>query len=510
MNFLLKKNDCMRRLLLLMLFFSLVYSVFPQGYNHAWLLGYDNWDKGRLTFTNNNFQYNIEQRLMEFDNTQGNISDANGNFLMSSNGIWLANKNNLMMLNGGGLNPNSFTNAWQDGLPMPNGNLILSWPDDTTKYVLFHQTGNYNLNLASSELYYSIIDVTGDNGNGEVVSKNNIVFQDTLGWGLGACKHANGIDWWIVTLKHRNNVIFKFLLTSAGVQYSGSQLFNFSLYNLGIVTQPTFSPDGSKFAFSGGEGNGFGYWYHDLRILDFDRCSGIFSNPLLVDLTDGVTGFGISFSPNSKYLYVAKFNKILQLNTDTTDIAASLDTVAVYDGFYSPSPPFATNFFLMYLAANGKIYVTSASSVQHIHYIDNPDLDGLSCDVVQHGLDLNGIWHLSSVPNHPNYYLSCDTTLGCGPCLVSVNENEVHDFKFNIYPNPSTGNFNIIYMLPQNKKGKLEVFDITGKVVYEMKLPQWSTLQQISLPATLGNGIYNCVIMAGYHRASKKIAIIKE
>jgi hypothetical protein len=497
-------NNGMRRTILLMLFISSVYFASSQGYNHAWLLGYDTWDKGRLTFTNSNFQYNIEQRLMEFDNTQGNISDTYGNFLMSSNGIWIANKNNTMMLNGGGLNPNSFTNDWSSGLPLSNGNVVLPWPDDTTKYILFHQTGNYNLNLASSELYYSIIDITGDNGNGEVIQKNIIMLQDTFGAGLGACKHANGRDWWIVGIKDKGNEIFKFLLTTTGLQNKGSQQFNFPLYQAN-ATQPTFSTDGAKFAFTAGIGNGSGYWYHDLRIFDFNRCSGNFYNSKLIDLSDGVAGFGVAFSPNSQYLYISKFNKVLQLNTDTTDIAASLNTVAVYDGFYSPYPPFATDFWLMYLAANGKIYITSGNSVQHIHYIDKPDLDGMACDVIQHGLDLNGVWHNRSVPVHPNYYLGCDTTLGCTPCFVSINEIE-HDFKFNIYPNPSSGNFNIIYLLPQNKEGFVEIFDINGRIVFSYKLPQWSTLQQFNLPQ-LSQGIYAVKISSDGYNITKKVII---
>jgi hypothetical protein len=491
-------------------FFLLTYTYsFSQGYNHAWLLGYGNWiNKGRINITNNNLQLSIEQRSMEFSSTQGNISDANGNFIMSSNGVWIANKNNSLMLNGSGLNPNSFTSSWSTGLPLSNGNLVIPWPDDTTKYVLFHQTGYYdpNYSQASRELYYSVIDITGDNGNGEVIEKNIKIINDTLGWGLSACKHANGRDWWIVALGDSGSTVHKVLLTPDTILYMGEQILSVPAYR-GYGGQPVFSSDGTKFAFMHGLSVS-GVWTHNIRFFNFDRCNGDFFNLKLIDISDGNFGFGISFSPNSKYLYASKFDKVLQLNTDTTNIAASLDTVAVYDGFISGWPPgcCATDFWLMYLAANGKIYITSGNGVQHIHYVDNPDLDGLACDVIQHGLDLNGVWHNRSVPVHPNYYLGAVVGSLCDS-LTSVTAIE-HDFKFNIYPNPSSGNFNIIYMLPHNKEGKLEVLDITGKVVYEMRLPQWSTLQQISLPNYISNGLYNCAITAGNYRTSKKIAII--
>jgi hypothetical protein len=494
-----------------MLFILLNSTVYSQGYNHGWLLGYGNWvDKGKINFTANSYQFLIEQRQIGFLDTQGNISALTGNLLMSSNGVYIANSSGNTMLNGSDLNPNSFTANWNNGLPLANGNLFLPWPDDTTKYVLFHQTGNYdpNYNYASRALFYSIIDMTGDNGNGEVIQKNSIIVQDTLGWGLSACKHANGRDWWIVALRDSGNVIYKILLTPSGIQSINTQNLPFPKY-YGLASQPTFSPDGSKFSYTHGNGIS-GFWIHEVRLLKFDRCSGNFYNPLLIDISNNVSGFGVAFSPNSKYLYISKFDKIFQFNTDTTDISASIDTVAVYDGFISGLPPTccATDFWLMYLAANGKIYLTSGSGTQHLHEMNYPDNGGLACDVQQHSIDL-GIWQASSVPNHPNYYLGCDTTLGCTPCYVSVNEIE-HDFKFNIYPNPSSGNFNIIYLLPQNKEGKLEVFDITGKVVYEMRLPQWSTLQQISLSAYINSGLYNCVITSDGNRVSKKVAIVKE
>ncbi len=44
---------------------------------------------------------------------------------------------------------------------MSHGNVVLPFPGDTSKYILFHQTA---LNLNYSELYYSIIDMTLDGG----------------------------------------------------------------------------------------------------------------------------------------------------------------------------------------------------------------------------------------------------------------------------------------------------------------------------------------------------------
>jgi len=82
------KNKIMSSIILLMILFS-NYTM-SQGYNHNWLLGYDyspNYIKARMTFSSTGDSIFAEQRKIPFQGfTQANISDVNGNLLMSSNG----------------------------------------------------------------------------------------------------------------------------------------------------------------------------------------------------------------------------------------------------------------------------------------------------------------------------------------------------------------------------------------------------------------------------------------
>jgi len=480
--------------------------IFSQGLNHSWLLGYwpDGYLKGRMLFDASSNSYSTEMRKMQFWGTEGNISDANGNFLMSSNGVWIANANNDTMMNGAGLNPNSFTSAWSDGLLIPYGNLIIPYPGDSSKYVLIHQTGDSLNNVPSTELYYSIIDMQLDGGLGGLYSKNNVIFQDTIGWGISACKHANGRDWWVVAIKDTSDIIYKILFTPSGIQSITTQNLNVP-YAWGNASQLTFSPDGTKFTYS---------YYdalinRDIFLFNFDRCNGMFSNPQIIDITDGHVGFGLAFSSSSRYLYATSSANIFQINTDTSNIQASLQIVAQNDTFHSPVPNgFVTDFFLMYLAADGKIYITSGNSVQHLHFINYPDSAGMACDVQQHAINL-GIWSFRAVPNHPNYYLGCDTTSGCACLTTTLEEINNHYFKLSISPNPSNGSFKIIYLFPQNQKGRLEIYDVNGKRIYDMNLPPWSTMQNISLPSTIADGMYNCVLNSGNSRMNKKLVVIR-
>ncbi len=502
-----RRNIILCHWLLLMLLYPI--GVFAQGLNHTWLLGYHyninnpSDTMARMDFVNSNYNIVHYLRKMPFGDTEGNISDENGNFLMSSNGIWIANSIGDTMPNGTGLNPGAAANFYKPyGLPLLNGNIILPMPDDTNKFVLFHQTFG-DITNDSPDIFYTIIDKTLDNGKGDVISKNNAALSGTFGQGMAACKHGNGRDWWVVAFSDKADTIYKFLLTPDSVQYAGFQKLNVPVYG-GWAGQPVFSPDGTKFAYRNAL-SVVNTWYQDLRLFHFDRCDGLFSLDTIIDYSDGYLGFGSSFSSNSKYLYISSVNFIYQYNTDTSNIAASKQTVAINDTFISAAG-ITTNFYSFYLAANGKIYITSTSSVVHLHEMDYPDSTGAACNFNLHNIQLPCL-NVGTVPVHPNYYLgrlvgsSCDT-------LTSVKDLAEHDFKFKILPNPNNGNFRIMYLLPQNKSGNLEIFDINGRVVYSQNLPPWSTLQSISLPR-VANGVYNCTITSNNLRANKKLVVIR-
>src|SRR5690606_41192184 len=71
---------------------------------------------------------------------------------------------------------------------------------------------------------------------------------------------------------------------------AATDIYSLSLHDaLPIYVQPSlFSPDGSKFAYTicTPTGNMSYPALRDLRIFDFDRCSGQFSNPYVINLND--------------------------------------------------------------------------------------------------------------------------------------------------------------------------------------------------------------------------------
>lgn len=495
---------------------------YGQGYNHNYLIGYTVayppwgilYDKGIIKIDAQNFNISGSSRKMKFGGAQANIANDTGAILFYTNGCWIANALEDTMLNGTGLNPDPYVLQVctpPSALPYPQANIILPYPGDSNKYVLFHHGGSQaDPTFQPLISYYSVIDMTLDGGLGGVVSgqKNVVLIADTLNIGFTACRHANGRDWWVVILRGNSNLIYTILLNDQGVQTPFTQSLGVPNVDRGTY-QPTFSPDGKKFAYRYAT-NGIGNAPNQVRVFDFDRCSGIFSNPQIVAWASNYPSHGLAFSSNSKYLYtVSDFDTIYQINTDTSNIQASMQVVAVNDGYYSPFPPFQSSFWSMYLAANGKIIVSSGNGVVDLHYINFPDSAGLACDVKQHALPMP-CWTGASHVNHPNYYLGCDTTQTTCPCLITgVNNLSPPDFKYRIYPNPVTnGVLSIGYLLPQNKSGVFEIYDVTGKVVFKYNLPPWSNEQSFKLPE-LSNGVYNCVIRSDDKRVSKKIAVIR-
>ena len=502
---------------ILIVFFPVLLAA--QGRTHNFLIGYNTLTdqyttagKARLLFDSVSIVVASDVRKMEFRAAQGNISDENGNLLMVSNGCWIADATGDTMLNGGGLTPpgsftNDFCGLYPEGIPFSYSSMILPYPDNHDKYILFHQTGDYNLGGdVAPNLMYSEIDLSLNGGLGAVTLKSQILINEPLFPSITACKHANGRDWWIIAFKEASNKIYKILLTPTGIDTIIPQVLNVppASFNGG---QPTFSRDGKKFVYADFWGT-INNVFHDVRLFDFDRCSGMFSNEQIIDITDTYAGFGLAFSSDSKYLYASSFQVIYQMCVDSSNVAATKQIVAVNDVYGSPIPPFYTNFWLMYLAANGKIYISSGNGVVDFHYINYPDSAGVACDVHLHDLHLPCYSFRGNV-NHPNYYLGCDTTQTTCPCLTTgINEFNQHKYKFSISPNPNNGNFKIMYLLPQNRKGTFEVFDITGKKVFSYNLPQWSTLQNFDL-SFLSNGVYHCIIQSNRFSVSKKLVIIK-
>ncbi len=497
-----------RSIILILLFLNCVTS-FSQGLNNIWLSGYESFGGlpfgiSRLNFFNGPPLISYDSLNMNFNHTHTNISDSSGNILFYTNGIYIADATNDTMQNGGSIHPGLYANTFPDGFLIAQGALVIPKPGSNTIYYLFH-CGVDNYPNASGSVAYNLrmttIDMSLNGGLGAVTLKNQVVINDTLNVGkITACKHANGRDWWVMVHRVNSNKFYKLIITPNVILGPYSQ-------NIGSVRnmddgQAKFSPDGSKFAYYNANSTA-------LDIFDFNRCSGTLTNYLNdISIPINPGNVGCEFSPNSKVLYVSDVTRVYQYDLSVANIISSKTMVAQWDSFAQPGDPNLKTFLCnQELAPDGKIYITTGNSTTYFSTIESPDSIGMACNVSQHSV-LLPTYYFNTLPNHPNYFLSCDSTLGCN-CAVLTGFNSFslpEDQWVKSYPNPTLGKFTLQFNV-QAKSGKAMLYDVNGKLVLQEYIPAWSQYKYLDI-SRLSNGIYFCKL--NWQNNFATIKIIKQ
>ena len=487
----------MYRILFFLLLFPLL--VPAQGVDNLWRFGYENfaggppWGGINMDFNSGSLVVSYQLRGINYGDISATICDTSGNFLFSTNGVYIVNINEDTMMNGSGLSPSYYTPSVAEyGLFIPQTALIIPFPNDPTKYYLFHNTVDDSV-AYSYKMYYSIIDMTLDGGLGAVISKNNVLKNDTLIPGrLTATRHGNGRDWWVVFHQAYTDLYYVYLIDPFGIhQYSTQQIGVNMVFDKG---QFCFSPDGSKFAQYGAT--------NDLDIMDFDRCSGVFSNYIHVSINDSAAGGGVAFSSNSQVLYATSTSYIYQFDLNSSNVASSKTIVAIWDTTYSPSVPFATTFYLAQLAPDNRIYISCANSTLVLNRIDFPDSVGLSCQVCQHCTTLPAL-NDYSIPNMPNYHLGPLDFSICDTITASVSPADKKN-HFELFPNPAC---NKVYISSSknNLPEHFSIYNIIGeRVPVNSSAINNGEYIEVDL-SSIAPGIYIVEMMVNGERLLKKL-----
>ncbi|HOS49203.1 MAG TPA: hypothetical protein PLG57_11230, partial [Bacteroidia bacterium] len=141
------------------------------------------------------------------------ISDTNGILLfysgISINTIGFSasiyNGNNQLVANGDSI----VGEGWYNEL------LILPMPNFYKKFYVF------SIDVSSYYgFYYSIVDMNLNGGLGEVTIKNQTLHNIQMADCLGAIKHANGRDWWLLMRTAANNFddkYYRYLVSPNGI-----------------------------------------------------------------------------------------------------------------------------------------------------------------------------------------------------------------------------------------------------------------------------------------------------
>jgi hypothetical protein len=474
-------------LLLLLAFMSL--SGHAQKEDFIWYLGYlpnapeQKFGGTRIDFQQSPPSVTFFNLALEFTPVSM-ISNAEGDVLYYSGGCSIANRNNQIMPNGGSINSGQYADIFcpVQGYPTFSGIISLPFPGDTFRYLFFHLWKD--MSSLYKRLLTSHINMALDQGLGDVESKNEIILQDTFAGYLTAVRHGNGRDWWVAAHKGRSNRSLLFMLDPDGLHAPIAQ-------HIGPVWGPrdwsgqsVFSPDGSKYARANPD-NG-------LNLFDFDRCTGAFSNPIVVSLAaDSASATGVAFSPNSRFLYLSTGLKLFQFDMQAPNIPASKQLIGVYDGFLGPFP---TTFYQMRLAPNGKIYMGATNGVNFLHVIHQPDLSGQACDFVQHDMELPTYSDVG-LPNFPYFRLydepgsPCDTLgINGGPWWTSTGAAAEGQVGVMVAPNPATDRISLRFA--NAYAGVVAILDTHGRILRSETVAASANEPIPLIVSDLPNGVY--------------------
>lgn len=191
----------------------------------------------------------------------------------------------------------------------------------------------------------------------------------------------------------------------------------------------------------------------------------------------------VAFSASSRFLYCCSSERVIQYDLFDKEYYLKGDTVAYHNGVF----PFglSTYFCHMALAPDDKIYISSIGSSYYIHTIDQPEVKGIGCNVLQQNIKIKKVMY-SFFPQFPNYRLGALIGSGCD----TLFNHDRPSYTFEIHPNPVHDVLKLVH-----KQGELfqnfsfEMFNIEGKKVLEEKLSfnqnQWDIPMKNNL-----SGIY--------------------
>jgi len=275
--------------------------------------------------------------------------------------------------------------------PMPNGRRLMGSGSSTQSALIVPDPGSGNIFYiftvapqgAPNGLRYSVVDMTRDNGLGDV-PRANLLLLTPVAEKLAAVRHPNGRDVWVVAHRWNSNAFIAYLVTADGVA-AKPVMSNVGAMNAGpgrnAIGALKFSPDGTMLAAAiWRESNKF-------EVYDFDRATGKVSNARSFGTYP--EAYGVEFSPDGTKLY-GTCNGNSNSKTPTTSPETQvwqfdLKTKAAVQVGRSANHKIGA----LQRGPDGKIYVAREDN-SFLGVIGSPNTAGTACGYVDDGLKLGG------------------------------------------------------------------------------------------------------------------------
>ena len=362
-------------------------------------------------------------------------SDENGNLLFYSNGVGVLDDTAAVWNRDHQIMPNGLLTDLTGKATTMQSSIVIPVPGSATQYYLFTLDGYESYYTPEYKgLTYSVVDMSLDNGLGDVIDKaTSVVTPATpfLSEQMTATRHANGTDYWLIL--HESNGINlnsdKFILYRISAAGIGAPITQHIGINDSPGMQSTLqvSSQGTKIAFN---------W----EVFDFDNATGVLSNPVAT----GSWGYR-EFSRDGRFLYVAKWSDgLYQYDLDAANVSASVYQLSAY-----------SDFGQIQIGLDDKIYVVmqfNGSFQPYLSVINNPGQQGPACDFSMNAITLvDGVCDIG-LPNFIDFVPADHAGLAEAQQLIHLS----------LYPNPATSGVTLRF--DSDEPAVVTLTDLQGKV----------------------------------------------
>jgi len=334
---------------LLVVLFVSVFPCFGQGENNIWCFG------ARI-----GLDFNVTPPAMypnEMAAVEGctTVCDETGGLLFYAIPSKIWNRNHVVMPNSNGL---------IGGTSATDGVVAVRSFSNPNQYYLFMMQEYQN---GTSNLYYSVVDMTLDGGLGDIVpSQKNILLDNNTIEKMTVAKGSGCSSWLLVHAEmapefHAFKIDYSGLNTVPVISNSGNN-------NNYAIGQMKASPGNNMIALCS-------QLQPFVELHSFNNVTGVVSNGATLETTINLFDdwYGVDFSPDGSKLYAATFYGVKALYQ--YDLSAWPNIAAIQATRYLVA---SDAFAGIRLGPDNKLYITSLSA--GISVVNNPNIAGAGCN----------------------------------------------------------------------------------------------------------------------------------
>ncbi len=284
------------------------------------------------------------------------VSDAGGNLLFYTDGSNVWDRTGTMMPNGANINgpgTNTYTTT--------QGALIVPFPGNPNLYYVFS---------LYSYLYLNVVDMSLNNGNGDIVTGyplRGIIWNGVLGEKLIAIRGCDA-NIWVVTRSNNRPEFLSFEINANGINTTPVISSNMGVLPASYYFQGEMkaSADGSKIVTVNTRQESA------VELFKFDITSGQVYHQEVIDTP--MSSYGVAFSPDGSKIYISDLHnggKLIQYDLHNNNSRTVIGNT--------------TGVTQLKLAQNDKIYfiaVMGALGLPDYNFlgcINRPDQPGMAC-----------------------------------------------------------------------------------------------------------------------------------